>query len=151
MKRFLIPIILLVSTLISAQGKIYSAEQLEKEYGKVKYEVSITSDELLRILDKTDNKLLFKVFPNRTLSLMKDSRVAVDGFNRVPDPEEIMYAFSKEIVFQVIKQGDGIIRFQVRDNGVQTIQSNDVGAEKSEPCPPFCIKLLYNQLTEWKV
>lgn len=131
---------LFLTTSIFAQlgGKIYSAEEADNIYGKVDYSVNLSASQIVKILDKTNNVIMFK-FVNNDLLILGDGRKTLYAKKFTPlTKSEKLSAFKKSTFVEFLnKSEDDLVRVELRGK-VLTLTKGAYTLEYSMPCPPYC-------------
>ncbi len=140
-------------------GKIYTEEEGEKLYGPAFETIEYDAVELISILDKCENYMMFTIKNGevvitddyrKILSNHKYQIASIHGLIDINDvgiidDDEILNVFSKERVIELIEStGSKTVYFENREN-VMTIRSGDdnIGEqvavlEMASLCPPWC-------------
>ncbi|MGD8778828.1 MAG: hypothetical protein PVH88_07680 [Ignavibacteria bacterium] len=157
-------VLIFSSTLITSQGKygligkLYTQEEAEKLYGPAFSSVEFDAVELISILDKCENYMMFTIKNNEVIitddyrKILTNHRYQLASLNGllnandagIIDDEEPLNVFSKERVKELIETtGSKKIYFEIREN-VMTMKtesddpSTPIILELSAICPPFC-------------
>jgi hypothetical protein len=120
-----------------AQGQLFTKEEANERFGPVLQQYTMQMDTFNEFLDKSSDKLMFKIADNQVFIL--------DGNRNVLYPEGIQ--ISKEEIFTVYginvinelfsKGGSNEIQIEQRRD-VLSITVGEVTMEVGALCPPFC-------------
>ena len=134
-------------------GKLYTYEEGLKLYGPAIESVEIATADLVSMLDKCENYMMFTI-KNHELIITNDYRQVLTrhkiqltsnkptqktGNNDIIDDDEVLNVFSKSAILKMVEStGSKTISFDKREK-VYTIGIGDIILfEMSIPCPPFC-------------
>ena len=136
---FFFVFVLFVSISISGQeiGKIYSTQEANTKFGAVKESKSVPTADVLDWLNKTGNKIMFRL-KNGSLTVLGDHRELVYSSSKYSENNELFHLYSKSKVSELIKNNTSRTTiFENRDD-VFSITNGASTLEMSWPCPPKC-------------
>lgn len=141
-KLFWAPIFMLIVMLTTncypqTIGKLFTKEEANILYGKTLESVVINSQDLDRLLEKTDNYVMFKL-SNNELIVLDDHRNVLSPLNKYLPEDEGVYVFSKSRVKELLELvKTEKVSIENRPETL-TITSGFYTLEMSAWCPPFC-------------
>ena|ERR1035437_3260891 len=119
-------------------GKIYSNTEADSIYGPVLTSVSIPSDQLNNLTNKTTNYLMFRILDGN-LTILGDKRIVLYPESAEISQQDVFRYFSVSLIQKLIKDGNSsTISIELRNNGIITITNGNFTLEEGVLCPPFC-------------
>lgn len=127
-------------------GKIFSKNEADILFGKVKTSLTISVDELNAAIDKGKDYILLTVKDNQIV--IRDEKKAYLSNERVNlGQDEPLYIYSKSMIKKLLiakksslslaKSTAASVSVELRP-GVLTLSYSDATLEMSADCPPFC-------------
>ena len=118
-------------------GKIFTKQQADQIYGKVTKSVEISTENLKKLLNYTQDKVMFRIENNKII-ILGDERASLLSEDKAVDSDKIFFMFSKSQVLEMLNMGKaGTTTAQMRNN-VFTLENGDTVLEIAYPCPPYC-------------
>jgi hypothetical protein len=119
-------------------GKIYSKADAQAAFGVVKDSVSLSADDLRKILTGTENFVMMKVVNGKVI-ILGDGRKVLYPPNAKVDATDPFSFFSKSKVLELLKLSDSsTLSFELRKYWI-TISYGMSTLEDSLICPPWCV------------
>lgn len=127
-------------------GKIFSKNEADILFGKVKNSLTISVDELNAAIDKGNQYILFTLKDGKiVIRNEKKQHLSNERVNLKQD--ETLYIYSKSMVKELLKakrsslslakSTAAAVAVELRD-GVLTLTYGDATLEQATVCPPFC-------------
>ncbi len=127
-------------------GKIFSKNEADILFGKVKSSLTISVDELNAAIAKGNQYILFTIKDGQVV-IRNERRQHLSSERVSLMQDEILYIYSKSMVKDLLKAKKSslslakstaeAVAVEARD-GVLTLSYNALTLEQSTVCPPFC-------------
>ena len=133
-------------------GKLYTNDEADKLYGPVIESIEIPTADLVSMLDKCENYMMFTI-KNHELIIANDYREVLTRHkiqltsseltqttdnNDIIDDNEILNVYSKSKILELIERGGEQNTAFEKRNKVYTMKGGPIILEMSRPCPPWC-------------
>ncbi len=149
------------TSVLCAQGKLFTKEEADQQFGKVVESVPMSLESFQALLDSgplgTDKVGKDTLLPLSSSSqtgtmmfrIMDNDIVVLDGMRRsicnhtstdfVKQGQVEFKVYARELVETLIRDGGGdTVMFENRESGVFSITCGKMTLEFSIPCPPMC-------------
>lgn len=143
MRHFIKPLIIMLFafcslTLSQIGGKIYLAEEANQLYGKVDFSVNLNAELFVKILNKTDNRIMFKFIDNELFVFGDGRKVLYANSFKPISKSMVLHSFDVSIFKRFMeKNSENNISVELRGK-VLTLTKGNYTLEYATPCPPFC-------------
>jgi hypothetical protein len=118
-------------------GEIISKDAADQEFGPVLTSVSMESDQLRLLAQKTQNLIMFQIL-NNVLYVLGDNRTSLYPSGSSITPDIVCSVFSKSKLIELLDNGmESLTAIELRNN-VLSITNGSYSLEFGAKCPPFC-------------
>jgi hypothetical protein len=118
-------------------GKIFATEEANKLFGDVIYSVDINSNVVLKLLNKTEKKIMFGLI-NRKLIILDNKRNLIYPGKAEFKDTDVFTVYSTDIVRKLILNNEaGNVSAEQRKE-VLSVSTQKSTLEAGAKCPPYC-------------
>lgn len=132
-------VIILYSININCQthGQIFNKVEADNLYGQVTFSISIETQSLISLLNKTNNYLLFTIYNNKAY-FFNNKRICISEDYTSFESSYVLRSFSLSMINELINKGRNTFTLIEKRNDIFTFTNGEYTLETSYPCPPYC-------------
>ena len=130
-------LMLAVNSYSQVVGKMFGKEEANKLFGKIEKSVDIKAEDLFKMIEKTDKKVMFRFIKGKVL-IAGDERKILNTPEVKVNKKDVFRYFSKEKVVELLnKDKAATIKIEKRAKTITLTNGMDT-LEEGVPCPPNC-------------
>ncbi len=126
-----------VTSFSQSVGKIFTKAKADSLFGKVEQSVEMKTDDVLKMIENTDKKVMFRMLKKNVL-LAGDTRNLLNNLKMRISKKDVFMSYSKDKVLELLNKNKNA-KVKVEKRGKKlTITCGMETLEEGQPCPPIC-------------
>lgn len=118
-------------------GEIFAKSEANQKFGPVLVSISMPTENLQSILNKTENYIMFKIV-NNSVIVLNNNRNVIFPQGKSSNAQEVFSLYSVSVLNDLLSRGDDTVVYVEKRNEVLSITYGGYTMEVSVFCPPFC-------------
>ncbi len=119
------------------QGEIFAKSEANQKFGPVLVSVSIPTDTLQRILNQTENYIMFKIVNNSAI-VLDNNRNVISQQGESISTQDVFTLYSVSVLKDLLSREDSKVINVEQRSEVLSITYGGYTMEVGSFCPPFC-------------
>lgn len=118
-------------------GEIFAKSEANKKFGPVLVSISMPTENLQSILNKTENYIMFKIV-NNSVIVLNNNRNVIFPQGKSINAQEVFSLYSVSVLNDLLSRGDDTVIYVEQRSEVLSITYGSYTMEVGVFCPPFC-------------